>query len=115
MLLDAPVPVSWYNNETVVFDAHTASVSGSLAEELAFKLAFRSYPTPAVFEWPDAINVLATSEPGNDVTVFELIVTVDNETTYMVNGTNGESGRLTSEIWIIVKPRGMLHVEVIFL
>ena len=99
--------MSWYNNETVGFNGRTTYVFGTSGEEQGFKLAVRSYPTPAVFWWPNAMNVSATNETGDDVTVFELIVTVDNETTYMVNGTNGVSGQLTSEIRIIVKPRGM--------
>ena len=103
--------MSWYNNDTVTFDGRTTYVFGTSGEEQAFKLAVRSYPTPAVFEWPDAIIVSATRTPGNDVTVFELSVTVNDEMTYTAYGTNGYRGQLMSEIRIVAKPRGMSHSD----
>ena len=104
------MPVSRYNNETVAFDGLIVYVFGSPVKEMALKLAVRSYPTPAVFDWPNAINVSATQEPGDDVTVIDLSVFVTAEVTYNVTGRNGDSGQLTTEIRMFVKPRGMTFV-----
>ena len=59
-------------------------------------MAVRCYPMPAVFDWPSEFNVLNQNEPGDDVTVFELSVSVTDEAVYNFTGRNGISGQTTS-------------------
>ena len=100
--------MSGYNGDTVIFDGNTTSLTGSPAEVVTFKLAVKSYPKPAVFDWLNGISLSATREPEDDITVFDLSVTVANHASvYTVTGRNGDGGQLTSEIRIVVQRQGV--------
>ena len=78
---------------------------GSPGEVVRFKIAVRSFPTPAVVLWPNGITLLYTSVPGEDVSVFDLSVVVEEDMTYTATARNGENGQLTSDIHVRVESR----------
>ena len=110
-ITDAPAPVSQYNDETLAFNGHTTAVFGSPGHELRFKIAVRSFPSPAVVSWPSGITLTDTIDSGKDITVFDLSVVIEEDMTFTASGRNGASGQLTSEIFIRVGPRRRCHFE----
>ena len=99
---DPPLPVSQYSDVTFRFEQssgsseYRATLNVATGEELRFSVAVRCYPTPAVFDWPSEFNVLNTNEPKDDVTVFDLSVSVTEEVVYSFTGRNGFGGQAVS-------------------
>ena len=65
-----------------------------------FDFRVRSFPTPATFEWPDALQAELVNVT-NDVTYYRVSVDdadITEPVTFDVTGRNGENGPLFSTI-----------------
>ena len=99
-----------YSDETVEFEQssgfgeYRTTLNAAMGEELRFTLAVSCYPTPAVFDLPSDFNVLNQNEPGNDVTVFDLSLSVTDEAVYVFTGKNGNAGQLSTAFSLAVAP-----------
>ena len=107
VLADPPLPMAQSSNTIEFVESsqpgeYTATVDATMTEQLNVSIKVTCYPSPAVFNWPSDFNVRDQQEPGNDVTVFDLSVSVIDQAVYVFTGKNGNDGQLMTTFSLTV-------------
>ena len=80
---------------------------GPPGQVLTFSVAVRSFPTPAIFYWPDGLTQVGDTRVGGEITVVDVTVMMNNAASHVVSVENTqEENALSSQITIELKVRG---------
>ena len=77
-------------------------------------MAFGSFPSPAVFEWPRQIVLTSSTVITDDVTLVDVTTHAETDVTYKVIGRNGHNGALSRTISIQIRVKGTFSRSVMF-